>query len=57
MIYQPNFDGECRICGASPTVVVVGHTVPETQLCGAHFFNDRGMVDWEEWNHSPEATE
>ena len=57
MIYQPDFQSECRICGTSPTVVVQGHTVPNTELCGPHFFKDRVMVDWELWNTLPEDTE
>ena len=27
----PDFASECYVCGASPTVVVLGHVVPETQ--------------------------
>ena len=57
MIYRPNFDGECYICGESPTVIVEGHIVPDTQLCGPHFFQDARMVDWEEWNTHPEDNE
>lgn len=49
-IYRPDFAGECRECGGSPTVVVLGHIVPDTNLCGVHFFADRTMVDWELWN-------
>jgi hypothetical protein len=57
MIYRPDFDGECYLCGASPTVVVEGHIVPNTQLCGPHFFRDKQMVDWDEWNNQPDDTE
>lgn len=49
--YQPDFDASCRICGSSPCVIVVGHIQPETELCGTHFFSDRMMRDWEEWNN------
>lgn len=57
MIYRPNFDGVCHKCGNSPTVIVEGHIVPETLLCGPHFFNDKTMVDWDEWNTQPDETE
>lgn len=55
--YWPNFQGECKDCGSIPTVIVVGHPVPETNLCGSHFFSDRLMVDWNEWNNQPDTTE
>jgi hypothetical protein len=55
--YHPDFDEECRICGTSPCVVVEDHPQGDTQLCGVHFFSDRLMVDWEEWNSTPEDTE
>lgn len=53
--YIPNFDGECRICGTSPTVNVVGHKQPETDLCGRHFFDDPDMSDYEDWNDTEEG--
>jgi hypothetical protein len=56
-MYKPDFKTECKECGATPTVVVVGHTCPATELCGFHFFLDRQMVDWNEWNNEPEDTE
>lgn len=56
-IYSPDFDGECRECGSSPTVIVINHIVPNTDLCGPHFFADRAMVNWELWNHQPDETE
>lgn len=56
-VFHPNFEGECRECGTSPTVVVVDHPVPETDLCGLHFFADRLMLDWEMWNSREEDTE
>lgn len=55
--FRPNFQGECRECGTSPTVIVVDHPVPETDLCGWHFFADRSMIDWQLWNDDPEDTE
>jgi hypothetical protein len=55
--YHPDFDQECRICGASPTVVVDNHPQGETELCGQHFFNDRSMAEWDLWNEPLEATE
>lgn len=57
MIYKPDFMEECYHCGATPCVVVEGHIVPETHLCGVCFFHDRLMVDYEEWNNEPEDTE
>jgi len=54
MIYRPDFDTECYLCGTSPVVVVEGHTVPNTQLCGPHFFKNEEMYDWEEWNTQPD---
>lgn len=56
-VFRPNFQGECRECGTSPTVVVLGHPIPETELCGWHFFANRSMIDWERWNDREEDTE
>lgn len=56
-VYCPDFDNECRECGASPTVIVINHIVPDTDLCGPHFFADRSMVDWEMWNLRIEDSE
>lgn len=56
-IYCPDFAGECRECGSSPTVIVVDHIVPDTDLCGVHFFADRAMVDWQLWNLREDDTE
>lgn len=50
--YYPNWQSECHVCGTSPTVVVAGHKVPETQLCGLHFFEGKEMSHWENWNES-----
>jgi hypothetical protein len=56
-LYQPDMEAECRLCGASPCVIVYD---PEnrhnhkTELCGRHFFSDRLMVDWELWNDQRE---
>ncbi len=50
MIYTPDFDEDCYICGSSPCVVVTGHLTPHTRLCGPCFFKTPKMVDWEEWN-------
>ncbi len=55
--YKPDFDNDCRICGTSPTVIVVEHPVPQTDLCGPHFFNDRLMIDPDLWNDQMEDTE
>lgn len=55
--YHPDFAAECRLCGASPCVVVEDHPQPDTELCGVCFFGDRSMVDWDLWNEQPESTE
>lgn len=49
-IYQPDFEAECRNCGTSPCVLVLGHPQPDTELCGRCFFDDEAMVIWELWN-------
>lgn len=56
-MYQPDFTAECRLCGTSPCVVVVGHSKPDTELCGPHFFANQEAVDWEEWNDEPDTKE
>lgn len=56
-VFHPDFEGECRECGTSPTVIVVDHVMPDTELCGPHFFADRAMVDWTLWNTQEEDTE
>lgn len=57
--YTPNFDKPCYVCSAKPTVRVEDHEhgVPDTELCGPHFFLDRTMSDWEMWNNQREDTE
>jgi len=57
IIYHPNFDIDCRECGRLPTVIVVGHICPDTELCGVHFFSDRSMLDYDLWNNQSEGTE
>lgn len=57
LAYCPNFSGECRECGTSPTVIVIDHSTPDTDLCGCCFFGDRRMVDWALWNDPLDATE
>lgn len=57
MTYSPDFTQSCHVCGARPTVVVADHEVPDTELCGKCFFNDRLMTDWTLWNDSQEETE
>ena len=54
MIYRPDFDEECYRCGATPTVVVEGHMVPDTQLCGCCFWKSKKMVDPDLWNEQEE---
>lgn len=55
--YTPDFDSECRICGTSPTVHVVGHKQPDTELCGVHFFNNPDMKNHDDWNEAQEETD
>jgi hypothetical protein len=55
--FHPDFDEECRVCGSSPCVVVDNHPQGNTELCGACFFGDKSMVDWQEWNEELEDTE
>jgi hypothetical protein len=54
VLYQPDHDGECRECGRTPTVHVVGHLKPDTELCGPHFFADGLMIDPDKWNEQEE---
>lgn len=45
------------MCEATPCVVVYDPDTrinSETELCGAHFFNDRYMLDPERWNEPDE---
>lgn len=56
-VFHPDFTNECRECGTLPTVIVVGHPLPQTNLCGPHFFGDRMMIDWDRWNDREEGTE
>jgi len=57
--YKPDFESECYIqgCGRSPTVIVIDHVVPHTDLCGIHFFGDLSMGDWTNWNDPRDATQ
>lgn len=48
--FHPDFEASCRICGTSPCVVVANHPVPDTDLCGPHFFHNTEMNQWEDWN-------
>lgn len=57
-MYAPDFTSDCRICGTSPTVVVLHHKYePHTDLCGPHFFNDPQMTDWDQWPTNPPETD
>ena len=53
-LYVPDFTSGCRVCQASPTVLIDG---AHTGLCGPHFFDDPAMWDEEEWNREKESTE
>jgi hypothetical protein len=56
--YAPIEDESCWKCDTSPVVGLCTRWGPKsTGLCGACFFQDRLMVDWEEWNKPQEATE
>lgn len=48
--FRPDHDSECRECGESPTVIVVAHKVPDTDLCGSCFFRNSRMSHPENWN-------
>lgn len=50
IFFYPDRRTECRICGTLPTVTAGGHKVPQTQLCGFHFFDAEEMKNWENWN-------
>jgi hypothetical protein len=50
--YYPDFEASCRICGASPCVVVAKHSMSNTDLCGPHFFDSVDMIDWQNWNET-----
>ena len=49
MTFRPDFDNDCYQCGSRPCVMVEGHVVPYTHLCGACFFGNPEMHDWQEW--------
>lgn len=56
--YTPIFGQECARCDHDVCVGINGDEgVQSTGLCGVHFFADRTMVDWEEWNEGRESTE
>lgn len=57
MTFVPSFDTACRICSTVPTVVIPGHLVEETELCGRCFWADRAMIDWTLWNDPHDSTE
>ena len=51
-LYIPDYETECRICGTVPTVTVVGHEVPETELCASHFWGENSTPgDWNQTDH------
>ncbi len=54
--YTPNYEQECSKCGTSPCVDVVrkGRIARNSELCGCCFFNDRLMIDPDEWNNQSE---
>lgn len=59
-LFIPIFDLECEVCGGVPCVGIQepeATGVRSTGVCGVHFFRDRGMRDWEEWNAEKESTE
>ena len=49
MILIPSFEIRCRICDQLPTVVIPGHRVENTELCGPCFFGEDAMLDWQLW--------
>lgn len=54
--YTPNYEQECSRCGTTPCVDVVrnGMIRHSSELCGVCFFDDRLMIDPEEWNNQQE---
>jgi hypothetical protein len=57
MTFLPSFEVRCRICETVPTVVIPGHAVEVTELCGVCFFGDRIMLDWDLWDEPKDPTE
>lgn len=58
-MYVPIWDLECRECDSAPVVGRIddGGNLRSTGLCGVCFFNDRYMIDWDNWNDTFETTE
>ena len=60
VMFIPIFDQECDICDSTPCVGIKdpeAQGIRSTGACGIHFFRDRAMQDWEDWNTSMESTE
>jgi hypothetical protein len=57
LFYEPDFDLECRLCGTTPTVKILNHSVQETELCGLCFFSEPLMIDWSFWNEEQNSEE
>lgn len=57
-IYVPVFGSNCNKCDHSPIVGLMSKNgVHSTELCGVCFFQDRSMVDTDQWNEPREDTE
>lgn len=59
-LFIPIFDLECEVCGDVPCVGINDpdcEGIRSTRVCGPHFFRDRSMRDWTEWNSPKEGTE
>lgn len=58
-MYEPIFNLECIECGSEPVVGIRDDegSLRCTHLCGADFFADRLMSDWDLWNTQPDSTE
>jgi len=53
--YNANPRLDCYICGSTPCVVVEGHEVPQTHLCGSHFFGDPSKHSPDTWNDNDQG--
>lgn len=57
-VYVPIFGAECSKCDHTVLVGLQSKIgVRSTGLCGVCFFQDRSMIDEDQWNEPREATE
>lgn len=51
--YEPDYSGECEVCGQSPVVTLVdekGKVVHCTGMCGPCTWGEAACLDPDEWN-------